>query len=163
MPLTGLGEAKIGEPNGAAHWQCQFEQRALLRASEGWFGDSGGTMRENTESSPNIAETARPRPTFIDPHVTASVEIQSDCELSSHLGIHILLCTEGHLYAQLVSSLTPRVSTPFAYVDMSLQSVHQRVHIASTVQRALTVALHRTMSQFFGQVAPVSRPQDSEL
>ena len=80
-------------------------------------------MPENNQLPPHIVELIRPPPTFVDPHVTARIEVEADCGVSAHLGIHVLLCTHGHLHGQLVSSLTPEVATPLAYVNMSHMSM----------------------------------------
>ncbi len=98
----------------------------------------------------NTHRQARPQTPEFPVETEVGVEIESNVPLDSTLGLHLFICSSGAIQGVLTSSLTPRPSTLVAYMDASHITREQRTHMASSVQRALILALQRTLVSVFG-------------
>ena len=142
----GVQSPTIFDPNPNI-WFWKFFQKQLFDLAQGWIGVE---MLEPTNSRPSTPQT------FPAQHVYSSWDIEADCKIEVHLGIHIVVCKDGHLHAQLISLLMPDALTPLTYLITTHLTFAQSINKASTTKRTLISALRRGLSQFFGQITPSS-------
>ena len=109
----------------------------------------------------NTHRQARPQTPKFPVETEVGVEIESNVPLDATLGLHLFICSSRGIQGVLTSSLTPRPSTLVAYMDASHITREQRTHVASSVQRALILALQRTLVSVFGPGRIATRQTDA--
>ena len=90
------------------------------------------------------------------------VEISSNVDLDSTIGVHLILTSEGVMHGVLTSSLMPRPSTIVSFLDAGNLTREERVQVVSVMQRILVNAMQQTFTRLFGPGRSARQPEDRE-
>ena len=90
------------------------------------------------------------------------VEISSNVDLDSTVGIHLILTSEGMMHGVLTSSLMSRPCTIISFLDAGNLTREERVQVVSVMQRTLVYAMQQTFTRLFGPGRSARQPEDRE-